>query len=130
MSSNDKFEIGETFKKRALSFYITNKEKYRWLITKYIAIWFLHATEEQIKRVYKTLTSGNISIGKRGIILNFDEIYAIPNAEQSHYFHPHSCSNALDIHYHDVFMGKEIINYHEFENVWNRDIDPKVYTTV
>ena len=130
MSIIDKLKIGEIFKKRALSFYIKNKEKYRWLITKHIAIWFLYATEEQIKRVHKTLTSGNISIGKRGIILNFEEIYEIPNAKQSHYFHPHSCSNTLDACYHDVFMGKDIINYHEFENVWNRDIDPQVYTTL
>ena len=129
MSIIDKLKIGEIFKKIALSFYITSKEKYRWLITKYIALWFLYAPEEQIKRAYKSLTSGNNSIGKRDMLLHFDEIYAIPNAEQSHYFHPHSCSNTLDIYYHDVFMGKDIINYHEFENVWNRDIDPKDYTT-
>ena len=130
MSSNDKFEIGDIFKKRAIRFYITNKEKYRWLITKHIAIWFLYATSEEIKRVYKTLTSGNISIGKRGIRFKFDEIKEIPNAQQSHYFHPHSCTTTLDIHYHDVFMGKNIINYQEFDNVWNRDIDPQVYTTL
>ena len=89
----------------------------------------MYENKEQIKRVCKTLTSGNISIGKRGVMFNFQEIYEIPNAEQSHYFHPHSCTNNLDICYHDVFMGKNIINYQEFENVWNRDIDPKVYTT-
>ena len=126
----DKFEIGEIFKKRAITFYITNKDKYRWLISKYIAIWFLYATSEDIKRVHKTLTSSNISIGKRGIRFNFEEINEIPNAQQSHYFHPHSCSTTLDIYYHDVFMGKKIINYKEFDNVWKRDIDPEVYTTV
>ena len=99
------------------------------MITKYIAIWFLHANSEEIKRVYKTLTSGNISIGKRGIRFKFDEIGQIPNAQQSQYFHTHSCTTTLDIYYHDVFMGKKIINYKEFDNVWKRDIDPEVYTT-
>ena len=56
------------FKERAISFYNANKEKYRWLITKHIALWFLNSTEDQVERVCKTLTSGNISIGKRGII--------------------------------------------------------------
>ena len=91
MSSNDKFEIGEIFKKRAIRFYISNKEKHRWLITKYIAIWFLYANSEEIKRVYKTLTSGNISIGKRGIRFKFDLIGQIPNAQQSQYFQTFGC---------------------------------------
>ena len=116
-------------KERAISFYNTNKEKYRWLINKYVALWFMNATEDQIHRVCKTLTSGNISIGKRGITIFFYDIYKFPAGEESHYFHPHSCTFTLDIHYHGIFMGRDVINYREFENVWNRDIDPKVYTT-
>ena len=89
----------------------------------------MNATEDQIQCVCKTLTSANISIGKRGIFFFFYEIYTIPAGEKRYYFHPHSYSNTLDTHYHRVFMGKDAINFQEFENVWNRDIDPKVYTT-
>ena len=92
-------------------------------------MWFMNVTEEQIQRLYKTLTSGNISIGKRGISIVFGEIYTIPTGEKGQYFHPHSCSNTLDINCHGIFMGRDIINYHEFDIVWNRDIDPKIYTT-
>ena len=85
--------------------------------------------KKQIQSLYKTLTSGNISIGKRGISIVFGEIYTIPTGEKGQYFHPHSCSNTLDINCHGIFMGRDIINYHEFDIVWNRDIDPKIYTT-
>ena len=50
----DKLKIGDMLKERAISFYNANKEKYRWLITKHIALWFLNATEDQIQRVCKT----------------------------------------------------------------------------
>ena len=106
---NDKRLKGMIFKERAISFYIANKDKHRWLMTKHVAIWLMHATQEQIQRVHKTITSGNISIGKRGIIFNFQEIRGIPKATQSHYFHPHSCSNALDICYHDVLWERALL---------------------
>ena len=71
LSITDKIQISDMLKERAISFYNTNKEKYRWLINKHVALWFMNANEDQTHRVHKILTSGNISIGKRGITFLF-----------------------------------------------------------
>ena len=111
MRMTDKFQIAAIFKQRVISFYTTNMDKCRWLISKYIGIWFMNATEKQKQRLHKTLTSGNISIGKRGTSILFREIYTMPTGENGQCFHPHSCSNSLDMNCHGIFMGRDVINY-------------------
>ena len=91
LSITDKLKIGNMLKERAVSFCINNKDKYRWLITKCIALWFINATEDQTQHVHKTLTSSNISIDYHGMRFFFHEIYAILTAEQSYCFHLNSC---------------------------------------
>ena len=48
LSITDKIQIGDMLKEKVNTFYNANKEKYRWLISKYVALWFINATAEQI----------------------------------------------------------------------------------
>ena len=82
-------------------------------------------------RVCETITSGNMSVGKQGVYFNF---YHIPHHPKSlddcKYFHPQSCSTTLDANCHATLVGKDIINYRNFEEIWDRDMNSSVCSTL
>ena len=111
-------------------FYASNRDKYTWLIKKFIASWLVYAKENQIKNFCKSVTSGYISISERGLIFNFNFLAEISSWRQNQFFHPHSCTNTLDVNVHGTFMGNDIIESKNFEVYWERDIEHEVYTTL
>ena len=118
------------FAKRVFAFYASNRDKYAWLIKKFIGLWLVYAKEDQIKNFYKSVISSCISIGERGLIFNFNFLTKILLRIQSQYFHPHFCTNTLDTNVHGTFMGNDIIEYKNFEVYWERDIEHEVCTTL
>ena len=112
LKNKDKHEIGDVIAAKAHSFCISNVQKHKWLITKFITNWLLHSTSSEIMRVHKTITSDNVSTGKQGIYFNFFHIlHCSKSSDGCHYFHPHSCSTTLDTNCYAIFIARDVINY-------------------
>ena len=129
LNISNKHETGEMLKLRVFAFCTTDKDKHLWLMTKHISLWSMNAQADEIKRLHETLTSGNVSTGQRGVNLKFCEIHGIPDVKRSQHFHPHSCTCKLDMFVHGMFMGRDVVDYPEFEKIWNGAIDPQVHAT-
>lgn len=130
LDEKNKYMLGLMISQKVCTFCTSNNGKYCWLMRKFAALWLLYAKPEQIKKLCKSITSGCISIGRRGININFNFMNKIPDWREDQFFHPHSCSNTLDVNVHCIFMGKDIVEYKNFEIYWERDIEHEVCTTV